>query len=81
MKKELSSQQREKLLFLSTTKATITSAKNQENERKVIKTTYYCHFENVRVCKPPNSVGWSFDLSLLHSSKVGLITVRSYLNQ
>ena len=75
MKKELSSQRREKLLFLSTTKATITSAKNQENERKVIKTTYYCHFENVRVCKPPNSVGWSFDLSLLHSSKVGLITV------
>ena len=77
MKKELSSQRREKLLFLSTSKATTTSAENQENERKVKKTTYYCPFKNIRVCKPPNDVDWSFDLSLLHSSKVGMITVRS----
>ena len=71
MKKELSSQRREKLLFLSTTKATITSAENQENERQVIKTTYYCHFENIRVCKPPNGVGCSLDLSgWLHTSEV-----------
>ena len=71
MKKELSSQRREKLLFLSTTKANITSAENQENERQVIKTTYYCHFENIRVCKPPNGVGCSLDLSgWLHTSEV-----------
>ena len=37
MKKELSSRWREKLLFLSTSKAAITSAENQESERRVIK--------------------------------------------
>jgi len=40
MKKELSSRRREKLLFLSTSKASITSAENQENERRAIKPSY-----------------------------------------
>ena len=78
MKKELSSRWREKHLFLSTSKAAITSAENQENERKVIKPSYI----NVililfRVCKPRYGVGWSFDLSSLHISEVRLKTVRS----
>ena len=76
MKKELSSRWREKLLFLSTSKATITSAENQENERRVIK-PHFVILILFRVCKPRYGVGWSFDISSLHTSEVRLKTVSS----
>ena len=77
MKKELSSRWREKLLFLSTSKAAITSAENQESERRVIKSSYIAILILFRVCKPRYGVGWSFDISSLHTSEVRLKTVRS----